>query len=105
MSSDNWVPAKGARARLYEWTPDQRESWMDDGACTETDPDAFFPDKGDSTAAAKSVCAGCTVVEQCLRYALETDTRFGVWGGLSSLERSRIRVAANKAQRGAEVAS
>jgi len=37
------------------------ESWRLEGPCAETDPEAFFPEKGGSTRDAKRVCAGCPV--------------------------------------------
>jgi len=58
--------------------------------CAETDPDSFFPDKGHSVAAAKKVCGGCPVKDECLQWALDRDERFGVWGGLSERERRRL---------------
>jgi WhiB family redox-sensing transcriptional regulator len=57
------------------------------------DPDAFYPDKGGSTRAAKAVCAGCPVTADCLEYALTAGERWGVWGGLSERERRRLRPA------------
>jgi len=65
--------------------------WMDLGACAETDPEAFFPEKGGSTREAKKVCRGCEVQAECLEYALEHDERFGIWGGLSERERRRLK--------------
>jgi WhiB family redox-sensing transcriptional regulator len=67
-------------------------SWKDDALCAETDPEAFFPEKGGSTREAKRVCAGCSVQAECLQYALDNDERFGIWGGLSERERRRLRV-------------
>ncbi|WP_231839643.1 MULTISPECIES: WhiB family transcriptional regulator [Blastococcus] len=63
-----------------------------DALCAETDPEAFFPDKGGSTRDAKRVCAGCPVRAECLEYALASDERFGIWGGLSERERRRVRL-------------
>lgn len=57
------------------------------GACEETDPEAFFPEKGDSNRGAKRVCAGCDIREACLEWALTHDERFGVWGGMSTRDR------------------
>src|SRR3978361_2516851 len=68
------------------------ESWRLDGLCAETDPEAFFPEKGGSTRDAKRVCAGCPVRLECLEYALGNDERFGIWGGLSERERRRVRL-------------
>jgi len=66
-------------------------AFVDDGLCTQTDPELFFPEKGGSTREAKKVCANCTVRAECLSYALENDERFGIWGGLSERERRKLR--------------
>nr|WP_272902483.1 WhiB family transcriptional regulator [Brevibacterium daeguense] len=65
--------------------------WQDQALCAQTDPEAFFPEKGGSTREAKRVCASCDVRAQCLEYALENDERFGIWGGLSERERRRLK--------------
>jgi WhiB family redox-sensing transcriptional regulator len=65
--------------------------------CAETDPEAFFPEKGGSVHAAKRVCAGCHLREACLDYALTTDfggyPPSGVWGGSTERERRELRRA------------
>ncbi|MBG6217250.1 WhiB family redox-sensing transcriptional regulator [Arthrobacter sp. CAN_A6] len=65
--------------------------WQSDALCAQTDPEAFFPEKGGSTRDAKKVCGSCMVKSECLEYALENDERFGIWGGLSERERRRLR--------------
>lgn len=80
-----------ATSYVSTWTPNQREEWMDDALCAQTDPEAFFPEKGGSTREAKSVCMSCEVRLQCLDYALGTDQRFGIWGGLSERERRKVK--------------
>lgn len=65
--------------------------WQDYAVCKETDPEAFFPEKGGSTKEAKRVCMGCPVQDSCLQYALDNEERFGVWGGLSERERRSIK--------------
>ncbi|NKX50088.1 WhiB family transcriptional regulator [Arthrobacter deserti] len=65
--------------------------WQADALCAQTDPEAFFPEKGGSTRDAKKVCGACTVRAQCLEYALANEERFGIWGGLSERERRRLR--------------
>lgn len=66
-------------------------SWQDRALCAQTDPEAFFPEKGGSTREAKRVCVGCEVRVECLEYALDKDERFGIWGGLSERERRKLR--------------
>lgn len=67
--------------------------WMLDGVCAQTDPEAFFPEKGGSTREAKAMCARCDVADLCLEYALDNDERHGIWGGLSERERRRVKAA------------
>lgn len=69
-------------------------SWQDRALCAQTDPEAFFPEKGGSTREAKRVCRSCEVRAECLEYALAHDERFGIWGGLSERERRRLKRAA-----------
>jgi len=66
-------------------------AWQTDALCAQTDPEAFFPEKGGSTRDAKKICAGCEVRSECLEYALSNDERFGIWGGLSERERRKLR--------------
>ncbi|MGI8537041.1 MAG: WhiB family transcriptional regulator [Mycobacteriales bacterium] len=68
-------------------------SWQEQALCAQTDPEAFFPEKGGSTREAKRICVGCDVKGECLEYALGQDERFGIWGGLSERERRRVRRA------------
>ncbi|MES8969273.1 WhiB family transcriptional regulator, partial [Cutibacterium acnes] len=37
------------------------------------------------------ICESCEVRQECLEYALANDERFGIWGGLSEMERRRLR--------------
>jgi len=66
-------------------------SWQERALCAQTDPEAFFPEKGGSTREAKKVCVGCDVRAECLEYALAHDERFGIWGGLSERERRKLK--------------
>lgn len=65
--------------------------WQERGLCAQTDPEAFFPEKGGSTREAKKVCLTCEVRTECLEYALMNDERFGIWGGLSERERRKLK--------------
>lgn len=69
----------------------EEDQWQERALCAQTDPEAFFPEKGGSTREAKRICLGCEVRDECLDYALANDERFGIWGGLSERERRRIK--------------
>jgi WhiB family redox-sensing transcriptional regulator len=66
------------------------QPWADQALCAQTDPESFFPEKGGSTHEAKKVCAACFVQAECLDWALTTNERFGIWGGLSERERRKL---------------
>lgn len=67
------------------------EDWTEQALCAQTDPEAFFPEKGGSTREAKRICQGCEVRDECLEYALANGIRFGIWGGFSERERRKIK--------------
>jgi WhiB family redox-sensing transcriptional regulator len=68
----------------------RRPEWQDDGLCAQTDPDAFFPEKGGNSRPAKQICSGCPVKPDCLSWALMHQERFGIWGGTSERERRKF---------------
>src|SRR6059058_4371312 len=65
--------------------------WQERALCSQTDPEAFFPEKGGSTREAKRICSRCEVRADCLEYALTNSERFGIWGGLSERERRKLK--------------
>lgn len=76
-------------------------SWRDEARCAGTASDAFFsPLKGDVELVKAMYCSDCPVRQQCLEWAIEAREAFGVWGGLTPEERSKvapsIRAAANR---------
>ena len=84
-----------ARSRQRD-TPDPArnasEPWYELGACKGTNPELFFPDTSSHSAEARAICnSECRVREECLKYALENDERFGIWGGLSARQRNKMR--------------
>lgn len=70
---------------------DETTQWQERALCAQTDPEAFFPEKGGSTREAKKVCRACEVRAECLEAALANDERFGIWGGLSERERRKVK--------------
>ncbi len=70
--------------------------WRELSACRDSDPELFFPvgttgPAVEQIAKAKAICAVCSVQEECLRYALETNQEAGVWGGYPEDDRRRLR--------------
>jgi WhiB family redox-sensing transcriptional regulator len=79
--------------RSIEW---DTEEWRAKAACSDTDPDLFFPigttgQALEQIAAAKLVCSGCEVRAACLEFAMATNQESGVWGGTSEEERRKMR--------------
>ena len=79
----------GVLVDLFDMNEEQE--WQDRALCAQTDPEAFFPEKGGSTREAKRICQVCDVRSECLEYALAHDERFGIWGGLSERERRKLK--------------
>lgn len=67
-----------------------REGWRDDAECKNMDIELFFG--VDSRAAARYVCADCPVRLDCLEFALVNGIDYGMYGGLTSMERDRMSV-------------
>ena len=77
--------------------------WRASALCAQTDPEAFFPDKGGSAKEALAVCRNCPVVAPCLAWALDHDVRYGVWGGQTENARRRMRISRRIAASGIPV--
>jgi WhiB family redox-sensing transcriptional regulator len=71
----------------YRRGPGERPDWHKDAACRGMGAELFFPPRGQSPAAAKSICASCPVQRECLDFALTYYEGHGIWGGMS--ERGR----------------
>lgn len=78
---------------IFGWLADEAEdlAWQEQALCAQSDPEMWFPDRGQDIRAAKRVCQACEVRAECLGYALEHNERFGVWGGLSEHQRRRLK--------------
>lgn len=85
------MPDRSSSAVMLTLTSGEGVDWHERALCAQTDPEAFFPEKGGSTREAKRICTSCEVKAECLEYALANDERFGIWGGLSERERRRLR--------------
>jgi WhiB family redox-sensing transcriptional regulator len=60
--------------------------------CGQTDPEAFFPSRGDQRGAARArlVCMQCKVRADCLDGALERHERHGIWGATTGAQRREL---------------
>ena len=70
--------------------------WRGLASCARHTPDLFLPAGetglgGTQIAMAKRICIGCPVRQECLDYALVSNQRFGIWGGLTEEERRPVR--------------
>jgi hypothetical protein len=71
--------------------------WLHLAACRDTDPELFFPERGENAKgqAAKQVCAACQVQQQCRELAVRTarsrEEDHGIYGGTTPHQRSGLR--------------
>jgi WhiB family redox-sensing transcriptional regulator len=71
--------------------------WQRNGACRGQDSAQFFHPEGERGAsrlrreiAAKAVCRACPVRSECAAHALVAREPYGVWGGFTEAERTRL---------------
>jgi WhiB family transcriptional regulator, redox-sensing transcriptional regulator len=77
-------------------------TWREQASCLNHPGVLFFGLDDNETAIerrgreeqAKRICARCTVRGECLDYALSVREPYGIWGGLTELER-RARLRGN----------
>ncbi len=84
-------PNDRALQHFLEAIKSDRPRWHLDAACRGMTPDLFYPERGDSTAEARSVCQGCPVQGQCLAFAVTRNERHGIWGDTSVRQRRNLR--------------
>ena len=67
--------------------------WVALGACSDVDPDVFYPEEYSGwqarslTLEAKQICSSCPVRVDCLEYAVEERLDHGIWGGTTPGDR------------------
>lgn len=75
---------------VFLFPPEVDDTWRLRAACI-GQADLFFPERGGSLQAARLICDACPVDTECLNYALDTRTPYGIWGGLTYSQRTRKR--------------
>lgn len=81
--------------------------WLEQAACRGKTELFYGEEVGRSAPArrrqreaiAKSICATCPVIDQCLAAAFEHDDEHGIWGGLTPKERDVVRFGVERRRR------
>lgn len=78
--------------RVYTDNHLTAEPWRTEGLCLTTDPDAFFPARGDHAGRRRAIdiCNSCPVIEPCRVASLSANEHFGISGGMTPADRRRI---------------
>jgi WhiB family redox-sensing transcriptional regulator len=74
------------------------ETWHLKASCRGPESQLFFPpslperreEREAREARAKRICLDCTVLDDCLEFALRVREPHGIWGGLTEAERRRL---------------
>jgi WhiB family redox-sensing transcriptional regulator len=77
----------------------EEPTWRAEAACHGATAEHFFPPPTTETRdersaredVARALCIRCHVREVCLEYALHVQEPYGIWGGLTEVERRRLR--------------
>lgn len=75
-------------------TASKSTAWQKYANCDGLNRDQFFTQPGPASIAAKRICRGCEVRDECLTYSNTAPIEEqGVWGGLDEEERRTMRAA------------
>jgi len=71
---------------------DVNQPWHVAAACLGLNTEMFYPYRTDieGVEQVRPICMRCPVRQQCLQFAIDNDERFGVWGGMSAIERNQL---------------
>ncbi len=80
--------------------------WQEEALCRQHENIIFFGDEGESElekqgreSRAKAICRTCPVQDPCLEFAMDTNQKYGIWGGLTSKERASLKRRRARARR------
>ena len=65
-----------------------RPAWHSRAACRGSDPNLFFPSRGEEWKDAVAICNTCKVRAECLEAGMTAPV--GVWGGMPEPDRRRL---------------
>jgi len=77
--------------------PSDKEAWKNDARCNGLDTEIFFPEpenqkKWQEIVYARKKCVSCMVKLACLGYAIRNNEPAGIWGGMTTKERTETAV-------------
>ena len=80
-------------AQIVNFRPTGDQTWAQSAECAKPGQPLMFPHEADAVAIeqAKGVCDRCPVRQSCLTEALDRNESFGIWGGLTTVERRTLR--------------
>jgi WhiB family redox-sensing transcriptional regulator len=100
------APTEEVATNMAELTAEMIDEWQEQALCRDYDNIIFFGDEGESElekqgreARAKAICKTCPVLEPCLEFAMETNQKYGIWGGLTAKERASLKRRRARARR------
>lgn len=70
------------------------QRWMKDAACNNNTEGDWFPEAPGNSPAVKialSICGKCLVKQECFDYAIIRPELSGIWGGVTSRKRGKLR--------------
>ena len=95
MREDGINGGVDAELDIFDLLAGLRPAWQADAACREHPDVNWFSTQSVHQREAKTICRGCLVLEDCRSWAVAQGSELvGVWGGLSTSERRRLRRAA-----------
>lgn len=76
---------------MIQMIPMEYDHWREVGSCFGNEEVDFFSSTEAEAEDAVAMCSTCPVIEDCLDFALETNQPDGIWGGLTTPERTSLR--------------
>lgn len=73
--------------------------WSTHAACAGSNPELWFPERGETVQPALDICQTCPVRTECLDYAVRWRIDHGIWGGLASRQRRPLYETTARARR------
>lgn len=68
-----------------------KPTWHRDAACREHPELSWFVDRGQDLTEQRAICSRCLARTECATDAINRGERHGLWGGLTTPERQRLR--------------